>query len=128
MGMKWEGDLFINTALPFGLRSAPKIFNAVADAVEWIVKQQGVDCVQHYLDAFLVIGQPGSKGLSHTARRLRPAETASGTREVGWADTLHYIPGFSTGLSEHGGTPPTGEAVGSSSVSGRVRKDAAALN
>ena len=61
MGMKWEGDLFINTALTFGLRSAPKKFNAVADAVEWIVKQQGVDYVLHYLDDFLVIGQPGSK-------------------------------------------------------------------
>ena len=34
MGMLWEGSLFIDTALPFGLRSAPKIFNAVADAVE----------------------------------------------------------------------------------------------
>ena len=61
MGMKWEGDLFINTALTFGLRSASKKFNAVADAVEWIVKQQGVDYVLHYLDDFVVIGQPGSK-------------------------------------------------------------------
>jgi hypothetical protein len=61
MGMKWEGDLFIDTALPFGLRSAPKIFNAVADAVEWILRQWGIDCVLHYLDYFLVIGRPGSK-------------------------------------------------------------------
>lgn len=33
MGMLWEGSLYIDTALPFGLRSAPKIFTAVADAV-----------------------------------------------------------------------------------------------
>ena len=29
----WEGQLYIDTVLPFGLRSAAKIFNAVADAL-----------------------------------------------------------------------------------------------
>jgi type III secretion system FlhB-like substrate exporter len=38
MGMLWEGALFIDTALPFGLRSAPNLFSAVA---EWIVKREG---------------------------------------------------------------------------------------
>ena len=32
MGMLWEGDLYINTALPIGLRSALKISMAIADA------------------------------------------------------------------------------------------------
>ena len=41
LGMRWEGALYIDTALPFGLRSAPKIFNAVADAVEWVARRQG---------------------------------------------------------------------------------------
>ena len=27
----------MDTALPVGLRSAPKVFNVVADAIEWIV-------------------------------------------------------------------------------------------
>ena len=36
MGMLWDGALFIDAAHPFGLRSAPKIFSAVADAAEWI--------------------------------------------------------------------------------------------
>jgi len=58
MGMMWEGGLFINTALPFGLRSAWKIFNAVADAVEWIAKQHGVTFIIHYLDDFLQVGRP----------------------------------------------------------------------
>ena len=30
MGMMWEGALYIDTCLPFGLRSAPKIFTAIA--------------------------------------------------------------------------------------------------
>lgn len=59
-GMVWEDALFIDTTLPFGLRSAPKIFNAVADAVEWILKEAGVSVVFHYLDDFLLIGVPNS--------------------------------------------------------------------
>ena len=60
-GMLWDGSLFVDTALPFGLRSAPKIFTAVADAAEWIVKQAGVKNIIHYLDDFLIVGQPGSE-------------------------------------------------------------------
>ena len=41
MGMMWKHSLFVDTALPFGLRSAPKIFTALADAAEWMVRQQG---------------------------------------------------------------------------------------
>ena len=33
LGMKWQGALHIDCVLPFGLRSAPKIFNLVADAL-----------------------------------------------------------------------------------------------
>ena len=61
MGMSWDGGLFIDTALPFGLWSAPKIFNAVADAVEWILRHQGIGCVIHYLDDFLLVGRPASE-------------------------------------------------------------------
>lgn len=61
LGMVWEGGLYIDTALPFGLRSAPKIFTAVADAAEWILKSEGVKFVLHYLDDFLMIGAPGSQ-------------------------------------------------------------------
>ena len=58
--MAWDKSLFIDTTLPFGLRSAPKIFTAVADAAEWIARQQGVTTILHYLDDFLVIGHPDS--------------------------------------------------------------------
>ena len=33
-GMLWREGLFVDTTLPFGLRSAPKIFTALADAAE----------------------------------------------------------------------------------------------
>ena len=34
LGIKWEGEFYTDKALPFGLRSAPKIFTAVADALQ----------------------------------------------------------------------------------------------
>ena len=43
LGMMWEDSLYVDSALPFGLRSAPKIFTAVADALEWIAKQEGLE-------------------------------------------------------------------------------------
>ena len=42
LGMQWEGDLYTGLVLPFGLRSAPKTFTAVADMAEWIMITQGV--------------------------------------------------------------------------------------
>ena len=41
----------IDLALPFGLRSAPYIFNTVAEAVEWIlVNSYKIPDLLHYLD------------------------------------------------------------------------------
>ena len=46
--------------LPFGLRSAPKIFNAVADALAWLAQREGVRLCYHYLDDYILLGPPGS--------------------------------------------------------------------
>ena len=59
LGMCWRGQVYVDPALPFGLRLAPKIFNALADAVERIVKQNRVEHFWHYLDDFLTCGEPG---------------------------------------------------------------------
>ena len=45
------------TALPFGLRSAPKVFNALADGLAWELSGRGIK-VLHYLDDFLLVGKP----------------------------------------------------------------------
>lgn len=60
LGMQWQGKIFIDAALPFGLRSAPKIFNGVADAVEWTARNMGINNVRHYLDDFIVWGPEAS--------------------------------------------------------------------
>ena len=57
--MSWCGGAFINTVFPFGLRSACKMFSAVADSMEWIIRMNGVTELCHYLDDFLVFGDPG---------------------------------------------------------------------
>ena len=57
LGMKWQGSAYVDTVLPFGLRSAPKIFSAVADALLWIMHQNGVSYALHYLDDFLFAGE-----------------------------------------------------------------------
>ena len=46
--------------MPFGLRSAPKVFNVVADAIDWIVKRHGVELLWHYLDDFITCGPAGT--------------------------------------------------------------------
>ena len=53
LGMSWQNHTFIDTCLPFGLCSAPKIFSALADALMWIMLQQGITSSIHYLDDFL---------------------------------------------------------------------------
>ena len=55
----------------------PKIFNAVADALEWSLRQRGIRQIFHYLDDFIVIGPPDSPEcalalltLNHTCAEL----------------------------------------------------------
>ena len=41
--------------LPFGLRSAPKIFNAVADTLNWHLHRAGIPIICHYLDDYIIV-------------------------------------------------------------------------
>ena len=66
LGVQWAGQCFIDLMLPFGLRSAPKIFTAIADALEWCIRRRGVNDVEHYLDDFIVFGPPASPVCQHS--------------------------------------------------------------
>ena len=61
LGMQWKGGLYVDTCLPFGLRSAPRIFTALADALEWGIMEQGVTHLFHYLDDYITMGGSGSE-------------------------------------------------------------------
>ena len=64
----------VDTALP--LRSAPKIFTALADALEWVVRQTGVKVVLHYLDDFLLVGELASEQCKDNLQKLLAVFTA----------------------------------------------------
>ena len=70
LGMCWQGSYYADTTLPFGLRSAPLIFSAIADALEWITRQRGVEHVYHYIDNFILVGPPDSPRCLHDYRTL----------------------------------------------------------
>ena len=60
LGVSWEGRTYVDRALPFGLRSAPKIFSAVADMMVWALYNAGIEHLIHYLDDFLFLVAPHS--------------------------------------------------------------------
>ena len=52
--------VFVDKVLPFGLRSAPLIFSAIADALQFMMGQNGVKFADHYIDDFITLGKPNS--------------------------------------------------------------------
>lgn len=48
LGMWWEGGTNVDMALQFGLRSAPKIFNTLADGLTWVLQNSRVRFILHY--------------------------------------------------------------------------------
>ena len=57
LGVLRDGQVYIDKMLPFGLRSAPIIFSAVADALQWILIQKHIPKVLHYLDDFILVAK-----------------------------------------------------------------------
>ena len=63
LGIRWRGRYYVDKCLPFGLRSAPYLFNLVAEALEWILMHYfSIKFCFHYLDDFFLVGPPLSDG------------------------------------------------------------------
>ena len=61
LGIHWRQNFYINMCLPFGLRSAPYLFNRFSDALHWILQHNyGVEHLLHYLDDFFTAGSANS--------------------------------------------------------------------
>ena len=59
LGMRWRNQFYNDLALPYGLRSAPHIFNSLAEIVEWIlVNNYQIPDLLHYLDDSITAGPP----------------------------------------------------------------------
>jgi len=55
LGIYWQSQYYIDLYLPFGLRSAPFLFNQISGALEWILKHNyGLRHVIHILDNFFM--------------------------------------------------------------------------
>ena len=93
LGMEWEGQVFLDAALPFGLRSAPKIFNALADALSWILQQRGACALLHYLDDFLLVGKPESEECAASLELTRTV-----CQQLGVPLAMHKLEGPSCSL------------------------------
>ena len=89
VGTLWEEAIYMDTALPFSLSSAPKIFSAVADALLWITLLKGVKWALNYLDDFLLFDRP------HLRERQSALDIGLLTcSELGWE--VHKVGGPST--------------------------------
>ncbi len=60
LGMEWEGEIYVDGTLPFGLRSAPLLFTALGDAIEWAVMKRCTGWIRHYIDDFVTVGKGGT--------------------------------------------------------------------
>jgi hypothetical protein len=60
LGFEWRDRFYTETCLPFGLGTAPFLFNIFAEALHWAIEARIRDgMVLHYLDDFLFIIPPG---------------------------------------------------------------------
>ena len=72
LGIHWKSKYYIDTCLPFGLRSAPFLFNRLADAIHWILQNNyEVHHLLHYLDDFLTAGPAYSNTCHHNLSAMR---------------------------------------------------------
>ena len=95
--------VYVDTCLPFGLKSAPKFFNILADLLEWIARAEGVYHIFHYLDDFLILGPHVLRmlaGFGYHYQNMPKPQSSLGTLESGGA--IHYSP-FSRHRAGHSG-------------------------
>jgi hypothetical protein len=52
----WDGVTYVDIFLPFGLRTAPFLFNMFAEGLHWILEYLFNQSLVHYLDDFLLVG------------------------------------------------------------------------
>ena len=90
------GRVYVDQALPFGLRSAPILFTVVADAIGWALMKAGIVLHLHYLDDFLFFLHPlaGLRTLlrSHVLDTLANLHVPVATNKIeGPATTITFL-------------------------------------
>ena len=71
LGIQWRGEFYVDTCLPFGLRSAPYLINRLSQAIHWILANNyGVQHLLRYLDDFLTVGPADSPVCYHNLNAM----------------------------------------------------------
>ncbi len=96
LGMEWDGDVFVDGALPFGLRSAPLLFTALGDAIEWVAKNRGAGWLGHYIDDFVAVGSRDTGECARTMAVFKEACEVLGmpldpAKEEGPAQVITFL-------------------------------------
>jgi hypothetical protein len=69
--MMWRGKVYVDKVLPFGLRTAPKVFTALADALEWVLQSREVGWCIHLIDDFLTMGKANTDECSRNLGTIK---------------------------------------------------------
>jgi hypothetical protein len=80
---EWNGKLYVDIFLPFGLRTSPFIFNLFSEGFHWILDWVFNRQLLHYLDDFLLINDPDPEFFGNLASYLGLCENTD-KREDGW--------------------------------------------
>ena len=114
LGMHWRGSYYFDTCLPFGLRSAPFLFNEVATAIEWILEHNyAVHPILHCLDDYLMAGPPGSPACACHLQNFLHVASLLGVRchgEGGRPRLLPHLPRTAARCGSPGNPPLPREA------------------
>ncbi len=95
LGVNWKETILWDNVLTFGMRSAPLIFTAVADALQWIMQQRGAGPLFHYLDDYITLGPPGQDGCANNLAIIRQVCRDTGTPvEEDKPNNHHHLPWY----------------------------------
>ena len=103
LGVRWREAIYLDHCVPFGLRSAPKLFNVLADLLAWIMEYSGVTYLIHYLDNYLTMGPPHS-AVCHGHIHICTCRTGCtlSTRQIRRSFNIPHIPGHCIKYCTHG--------------------------
>lgn len=64
LGIKFEGEYYIDKCLPMGIRCAPAYFETFSSFIEYCVRHRiKSDRIVHYMDDFLMVGSADATGI-----------------------------------------------------------------
>ena len=73
----WEGSVYVDIFLPFGLRTSPFLFNLFSEGLHWILEAVFNRELVHYLDDFLLVNDPDPEFFGALASHLGLPEKTS---------------------------------------------------